>query len=68
MRLAACMGLGRERAAKAAYKTAEIEAQKEEASAFRADVQREARALIDQLRAQARLRGGEGDEYPRSSH
>lgn len=68
MRLIACMGLGREKKERVAYKTAEIETQKEEAIQFREEIQRETEALIRRLKAEARLRGGGDDAaYPRSS-
>lgn len=69
MRLVACLGMGNEKSAKVAYKTAEIEAQKQEANQFLDEIESTKRALLEQLRAKARLHGGgRGDEYPRSSH
>lgn len=71
MRIAAVMGFGRERLERAAFKTRELEAQKQEASDFQEEIQREAEALLNRLRSQTRLRreGGEGGRpHPRSSH
>ena len=68
MRLMTCLGVGKEKKNRVAYKTAEIETQKEEAIQFREQIQRETDALIRRLKAQTRLRGGGDDAaYPRSS-
>ena len=69
MRLIHCLGLGKEKTARVAYKTDEIQKQREEAAEFRDEIRREADALIARLRAQARLRGGGHDDgHPRTSH
>lgn len=68
MRLISCLGIGKDKHDQRAYKTAEMEAQKEEAIVFREEIQREAEALVRRLRANTRLRGGGNDAHPRSSH
>lgn len=69
MRIAAVIGIGRTRSDRIAYKTQEIEEQKREALQFLDEVQREKDALLNQLKAQTRLRaGGHDDGHPRPSH
>ncbi len=69
MRLASCLGFGKEQNDKRAYKNAEMQAQREDASEFLDETKREAKALINRLKAQARLRGGgEDNGHPRTSH
>ncbi len=70
MRLAAALGFGKDTHERVAYKTAEMQAQKEDAAAFRDEIGRETDALIHRLKAQARLGGTprDDDAYPHTSH